>query len=441
MRKALVVAIVIVIAAAAGFLAYSWHPEIPAVARTSPDQFDKALVARGAELSSLGNCQSCHTRPRGPAFAGGREFATPFGEIYSTNISPDPDTGIGNWSEDAFRRALHEGVSRSGSHLYPVFPYDHFTLVSGEDVKAIYAYLMTRAPVRAEPAQNRLRFPLGFRPLLAGWKLLNFTPGRFQPAAGASEDEQAGAYLVQGLTHCGSCHTPRNLTGGKRGRELSGGEVEHWYAPALNANASSPTPWSTEQIETYLRVGFVENHGVAAGPMRDVVENIGAVDPRHARAIAAFIGKTLVPGTSTRPDAKDLLVSATAPSFWQTSAGNQTEAKTLAANDGAMLYAGACAMCHEPTGLRFSARGIPLQLSKVVAMPDPRNIIHLIVEGIEPAPTARFARMPGFASSLDDRQIASLAAYVRSRFSRGPAWQGLESHAATIRGEYMRMHR
>src|ERR1700757_304886 len=181
LRKALlaiVIAIVIVGGAAA---ALAWRPAIDPVRRPAVGNFDAALVKRGGELAAIGNCATCHTVPGGRAFAGGLAVPTPFGTIYSTNITPDERTGIGSWSEEAFRRALWEGVDRAGRHLYPAFPYDHFTLLDERDVRALYAFLMTRAPVTATAPANQLPFPLNVRPLLAGWKLLFLRTGRYQP--------------------------------------------------------------------------------------------------------------------------------------------------------------------------------------------------------------------------------------------------------------------
>lgn len=181
---AVVVAGAILIAA---FFAWARHPAIDPIAPPDPHGLDTALVRRGAQLAALGNCNTCHTAPGGKSFAGGVAVATPFGTIYSTNITPDPETGIGNWSEAAFRRSMREGVDRAGRHLYPAFPYDHFTLLTDEDDHALYAYLMSREPVRAVAPHNELRFPFNLRIALAGWKLLFLPKGPFEPVASGSE--------------------------------------------------------------------------------------------------------------------------------------------------------------------------------------------------------------------------------------------------------------
>src|SRR5262245_41178237 len=228
------------------FLAIAWHSPTVLITRPDPKGLDPALVKRGADLASIGNCNTCHTAPGGRPFAGGLGFSTPFGVIYSTNITPDTPTGIGSWSEAAFRRALREGVGRDGSHLYPVFPYDHFTLLNDDDVRALYAYFMTREPVRAAAPANELSFPFNFRLAIAAWKLLYFRSGSYRPDATQSVAWNRGAYLVEGLAHCGACHTPRNSFGAETKPRFAGGEAEGWTAYALNDASPAPVPWNAE---------------------------------------------------------------------------------------------------------------------------------------------------------------------------------------------------
>ncbi|WP_409189757.1 hypothetical protein [Bradyrhizobium sp. RDM4] len=232
--------VVLAVLSAGGFGVYAWRPEIPAIAPAPPSSFDPELVRRGARLAAVGNCNTCHTRTGGPSFAGGLRIPTQFGSIYTTNITPDAETGIGLWSEAAFQRAMHDGVDRLGRHLYPAFPYDHFTHVTEEDVRALYAYFMTRQPVHATPRANDLRFPYNQRILLAGWKLLFFRKGGFQPDERHDGRWNRGAYLVEGLSHCGGCHTPRNALGAERGNHAyDGGAAEGWTAYALDVDSPS----------------------------------------------------------------------------------------------------------------------------------------------------------------------------------------------------------
>lgn len=416
-RLLLASAIGLVTVAAIAFVA-TWRAEIAPTRPPSRASLDPKLIAKGAELALIGNCMTCHTAPGGPAYAGGRRMATPFGTIHSTNITPEPDTGIGAWSEAAFRRAMHEGVRRDGAHLYPAFPYDHFTKLTDEDVGALYAFLITRTPVRQTAPDNDLAYPMNLRPLIAGWKLLFFERTRFKPDRSLSAEVNRGAYLVDAVAHCGACHTPRNALGAERdGRLFDGSEVENWHAPALNAASPAPVPWTPEQLATYLRRGYVAQHGVAAGPMQDVVDNLAQVDESEVRAIAAYVGSILAPATAARRPA------ATA------AAGNGANASA----DGAVLYRSLCADCHEPRGQGFPARGIRMADSKVVAMHDPRNLAHLILDGTTAPDATPSAWMPGFADMLTDRQVTALMTYLRTEIARQPAWPDLERQLRRLR--------
>jgi mono/diheme cytochrome c family protein len=234
-----VVAGIVVAGVAAGF-AVAWRPAIAAIEPPAPQSFDAALVRRGRDLAAIGNCNDCHTVRGGKVFAGGLPVPTPFGTIFSSNITPDAETGIGRWPEAAFRRAMRSGVDRDGQHLYPTFPYDHFTNVSDEDDQALYAYLMTRQPVHAPARENQLSFPLDQRFVVAGWKLLFLRRGTYQPDSARSAEWNRGAYLVEGLAHCGACHTPRNLLGAERASaQFAGGDVDNWQAYAINGQSPS----------------------------------------------------------------------------------------------------------------------------------------------------------------------------------------------------------
>jgi mono/diheme cytochrome c family protein len=417
---------------AAWFVASAWRPEIPAVELPDKAGFDPALITRGAELTMLGNCNVCHTKADGRAYTGGRGLQTPFGTIYATNITPDPDTGIGRWSETAFLRAMREGVRRDGSHLYPVFPYDHFTKVSAADLRAIYAFLMTRAPVRADTPANVLPFPLSMRTLIAGWKLMFLKVGELEPDPVLSRELNRGAYLVEGLAHCGACHTPRNGLGAERNEAyLGGGETQGWYAPALNASTTAPVAWTQDQLFAYLRNGFVPAHGVAAGPMQPVVNNLSAVAEADVRAIAAYIAALVGPPTAGR---SERLGGPGARGDHQSS-GSRTDggSQRFRSADGAIIYAGACAPCHEATGQRFSARGIHLASSKLVTLPDARNLAHVILEGIAPPQASPAALMPGFADTLCDAQVVALMTYLRRSFSDRPIWGDVEDTVRRVR--------
>lgn len=261
----------------------------PAIALVGTQRFAPGQVARGAALARIGNCLSCHQAAGGAPFAGGYPVKTPFGTVYGTNITPDRETGIGGWSLAAFARSMREGVSRDGHHLYPAFPYTHFRRVDDADMAALYAYVMTRPPVRATPPANAMIPPLGFRPLLARWKLL-FLPNDPLPAdPRRSASWNRGAYLSEGLGHCSGCHSPRNVLGGEqRDRAYAGGWSGGWYAPPINAQSPAVRAWTVDRLNAYLRTGLSVHHAAAAGPMGDVTRNLAEAPAADVRAIADY---------------------------------------------------------------------------------------------------------------------------------------------------------
>jgi mono/diheme cytochrome c family protein len=395
----------------------AWRPAISAIEPPPSQSFDPALVKRGRDLAALGNCNDCHTVRGGKAFAGGLPVPTPFGTIYSSNITPDADTGIGRWSEAAFRRAMRSGVNRDGQHLYPTFPYDHFTNVTDEDDQALYAYLMTRPAVHAAAPANRLSFPFDQRFVVAGWKLLFLRSGTYQSDGAQSAEWNRGAYLVEGLAHCGSCHTPRNALGAERaGAQFAGGDVDNWNAYAINSRSPAPVPWDTAALFAYLRQGWHPDHGVARGPMAEVVSNLSSVDESDVHAIAVYMTSVFGPPTEDHIRRGDeALAKAKSPAVLP----SQTEAT------GASIYAAACATCHE-TGRPLPYGGVNLGLSTTISGPDPRNAVNIILSGIRPMEGERSPIMPGFANSMTDNQVSAVLNYLRSRFSNQPAWAGVE---------------
>ena len=386
---------------------------------------EPAVIARGAQLAAVGNCGSCHTRPSGQPYAGGRALETPFGTIFSSNITPDAATGIGNWSDVDFLRAMHEGVSLDGRHLYPAFPYDHFAKVTEDDVNAIYAFVMTRDPVYAETPRNRLNFPFNIRPLLAGWKALYLKRGVYRADPAQSEEWNRGAYLVQGLGHCGACHTPHDALGGEDPQNpLGGGDAGSWHAPAMNAASPAPAPWTTDQLFNYLRHGGDDAHGIAVGPMVPVVHNLSQIPERDVRAIARYIVSQMAPaGAVPRIAAAANATVAREGSVGVAKSDGMAERRSAAlVAEGAMIYAGACATCHGAGAAAPSIKTVPLAQTTSVNAPDPRNVIHVVLSGIWPQSGDTGALMPGFAAELTEQQITTLIEYLRSQFSARPAW-------------------
>ena len=429
----------LVAAGVAGFVALAWQPAIPAIEPPAAASFDPALIRKGADLAALGDCDTCHTAPDGKPFAGGLPLPTPFGTIYTTNITPEPKTGIGQWSEVAFRRAMRQGVDREGHHLYPAFPYDHFTLVTDEDDKALYAFLMTRQPVLSQEPPNRLPFPLNFRPLLAGWNLLFLRHGPFEPDPARDAAWNRGAYLVEGLGHCGACHTPRNALGAERtGQRFAGGEAEGWTAYPLDASSPAPVPWTEESLHHYLGTGWHGMHGTARGPMTPVAGNLATLPDADLRAIAAYVASVMgIPDADARKRGEVLTAKATAagPGARPQSAGSQTVATGTSApapDLGAAIYAATCASCHD-SGRPAPFGGIDLVLSSAISGASPANAIRIIRGGVPAVNGTRNPIMPGFGAALSDPQLAALVTYLRGRFSSQPAWADVASAVRSAR--------
>jgi mono/diheme cytochrome c family protein len=414
----------LVIGGAVAAFAIAWRPAISAIDPPAPQSFDAALVKRGRDLAAIGNCSTCHTLRGGRDFAGGLPVPTPFGTIYSSNITPDAETGIGRWPEAAFRRAMRSGVDRSGQHLYPTFPYDHFTNVNDEDDQALYAYLMTREPVRAQSRANQLSFPFNQRFVIAGWKLLFLRHGTYQSDATRSAEWNRGGYLVEGLAHCGACHTPRNALGAERASaQFAGGDVDNWHAPAINAQSPAPVPWNEEALFAYLRDGWHPDHGVARGPMALVVSNLSEVPDSDVRAIATHMAGVFGAPTPDRKRRGDEALAQAKLSAPPASNANAA---------GAAIYAAACATCHE-TGRPLPFGGVNLALSTTISSPDARNAANIVLSGVRPVEGERSPIMPGFAGNMTDGQIAALLNYLRSQFSNQPAWTGVEKTVEAAR--------
>ncbi len=381
-------------------------------------------IARGRLLAEIGDCAVCHTAKGGAPNAGGFALETPFGVVYSTNITPDEATGIGAWSYPAFERAMRQGVHRDGRHLYPAFPYTAFAKVTDADLQALYAYLMSQPAVTAKVPTTRLAFPFGLRPLLAGWNLLFHRPAVFSPKANHTAEWNRGAYLVEGLGHCGACHSPRNILGAERSGKASfgGGWAEGWEAPALNELARAPVPWTRQALFDYLRTGRSNEHSGALGPMAPVIHGLTNLPDVDVWAMATYIA-SFSEATAQRHDesAAERLSQA-------------AQVRVLPASPGQRLYESACASCHESGRLRLDAPPVSLALNTNLHSAGPSNVIRVVLEGSHPSIPSGLESMPAF-SSLSDRQLAELVAYLRSRFApTQPAWPSLEAEIGRVRG-------
>lgn len=304
------------------------------------------LIKRGEYLARAGDCVACHTADKGRPFAGGLPITTPFGTIYTPNITSDPDTGIGRWSDADFLRAMHEGIGKSGERLYPAFPYAEYTKVTDSDVLAIRAYLNTLTPIHYTPPRNELSFPFNQRWLMVFWNMFNFKEGRFVPDPQQSAEWNRGAYLVGGLAHCEECHTPRNVTQGlKTSERFSGAELSGWHAfnitPDKNAGIGG---WTDDQLAQYLATGVAHGQANAAGPMADVVQDSTQyMTPEDLRSIVAYLRSVPAQsGGDIHP--RD--------SFGKPTNADVTAMRGTAISgvNGAQLFIANCATCHSWTG-------------------------------------------------------------------------------------------
>jgi mono/diheme cytochrome c family protein len=417
------------VVAGAGFLAYAWHPAIAPITPLASSSFSADSVEHGRVLAAGGYCAECHTRRdgrQGIPLAGDYAMATPFGTIYSSNITPDPETGIGRWSLAAFTRAMRQGVSRDGANLFPAFPFDHFTHMTDGDIADVYAFLMTRPPVHALKRENTLPFPFDIRLLQAGWKLLFLHPGVYQPDPAHDAQWNRGAYLAEGLSHCGACHTPRNAMGAeKSGSAYDGAPIDNWFAPPLNETNPTPVTWTEAEFFSYLRYGVAPLHGSAAGPMSPVVHGgLSEMSESDVRAIAVYLADLDHAASRQGSDAAHLAAAMARSTRDLT--GPQTD-------PDARLYEGACAACHANTGARPVPGRPELGLNNALWLPEPTNLYQVILRGIGTEEGQAGITMPSFYHSLTDADLARLAAYLRRTRTTLPPWTDLEKKAATVR--------
>jgi mono/diheme cytochrome c family protein len=364
----------------------------PAGAQPSSD-----TIARGKALAEAADCASCHTADPARPFAGGKRIDTPFGGIYSPNLTPDRETGIGAWSDEDFRRALRDGVAPSGSRYYPAFPYPYFTKLTREDILAIRAYLATLAPVHSVTPPPELRWPLNYRIVMRAWNHLFFRPGLLEPNQAKSQQWNRGAYLVEGAAHCGACHTPKNMFGANRpGQAYGGGLVQGWFAPRLDgATRSGLKSWSADDLVEYLQSGR-NGRSHADGPMAEVVVNsTSKMTDGDVQAIAVYL--------------KDLPAGAPEPVV--------TPPPPAQMADGEKLYRGACIACHEVDGSGSPRIYPPLPGNANLQSADASSTLRIILDGAETVTTPRAPNsgsMPAYDAKLSDQQIADVATYIRN---------------------------
>jgi mono/diheme cytochrome c family protein len=388
------------VGAVASLLAFSSH----GVAGQSDPQ-DFSQVERGRYLATAADCTGCHTIPGGhQPFAGGRPIETPFGSITTPNITPDRDTGIGAWSDDAFDAALRKGVRPDGSRLYPAMPYPSYTRMSREDVIAIRAYLNTLPPVRNSVVVNTLPFPFNIRAAMRVWDWLYFTEGEFKPDPQQSAEWNRGAFLVQGPSHCGACHTPKTFLGGdKTSKYLQGSKLQGWFAPDItNANSRGLGGWSSDDVVAYLKTGH-NRISAATGPMaEEVTLSSSHMADTDLKAIATYLKS--VPG---RQDNSALL---------------RKDDPVMVA--GAAIYRDQCSACHGLDGHGVQRLFPSLAGSSMVHSDDPSTLIRIVLRGARSAATKdepTSPGMPSFGWQLDDPKLAAVVTYVRNAWGSGAA--------------------
>jgi mono/diheme cytochrome c family protein len=397
---------------------------------------DAALVKQGEYLAVAGDCMACHTAPQGKPFAGGLPLKMPLlGTIYSTNITPDKETGIGAWSLQDFERAVRHGVSKDGHNLYPAMPYVSYAKLTDADIGALYAYFQHGVePVRQPQRAADIRWPLNMRWPLKIWNAIFLKNGPYQPKAGRDAQWNRGAYLVQGLAHCGTCHTPRGfalqeLALDETGQRFLGGAVlAGWQGYNITSDPDSGIGrWSTQQIVQYLRTGSVPGLAQAAGPMAEAVQHsFSHMTDADLTAIATYLHT--VP--AVRGDARR------ARHRWGSPARDVTTLRGVAPDavrDPARLYLGNCATCHHASG-QGTPDGYypPLLHNSTVGATNPTNLIQVILHGVQRNAAGNEVSMPGFAQDLTNAQIAALVNYVTRQFGN-PAVSVTERDVAKLR--------
>ncbi|MDK3016504.1 cytochrome c [Pseudodonghicola flavimaris] len=412
---------------AGAFGVYAYRSPLPEMAAADRPAFPPEIIEKGRVLAAAGYCATCHTAKDGAPYAGNYPVVTDFGTIYASNLTPDAETGIGRWSPTAFRRAMQEGVDRAGRHLFPAFPFDHFTKMTDADVDAIYAYLMSEvAPVREATREPTIPFPLNQRILQAGWALIFVDFGRYEPDPSKSEAWNRGAYLAEGVAHCGACHTPRNRVGAEiASQHYAGASIDAWTAPALTAENPSGLPWTAAEFTRYLTAGAGLYHGVAAGPMGPVVHaGIRELPQDDIAAIGTYLGD-LVGAPDSDPATSPVLAASL-----KAGAPDPLYRRDL----GERLYASSCASCHyNASASTLSAERPELGINSAIRMEDPSNLIHVILDGVAADEGAAGVVMPAYREALSDDQIAAIAAYLRASRTDLPAWPDLDKAVAETR--------
>ena len=399
---AIAAAVLVGVAATAATVWNLSHRGLLNAERSAPVDATTLTIQRGEYLARAGDCIACHAAPGGTQLAGGRAMATPFGDLYVSNITSDDETGIGTWTADDFYRMMHTGVSRDGTLLYPAMPFASYTKVTRADSDAIFAYLQSVPPVRQKNRPHELRFPYNNRDLLLGWRALYMNEGEYRADAGRSAQWNRGAYLVQGLGHCAMCHSAINALGGSsEAKAFEGGMIpnQNWYAPSLTSNREAGLgDWSIKDIVDLLQTGASER-GAVYGPMAEVVyDSLQYLSDEDVEAMAVYL-KALPPRDSAEPVAASArLVSPRVMEL------------------GRAIYVKQCAVCHGDDGKGHRPAYPPLAGNQSIVMASPVNPIRMVLNGGFPPGTKKNPRphgMPPYAHLLSDDEVGAVVTYVR----------------------------
>jgi mono/diheme cytochrome c family protein len=365
-----------------------------------------SIVARGEYLAKAADCMVCHTTAGGKEYAGGLGFKLPFGTLYATNITPDKETGIGNYSDQDFLNAVHRGTRRDGARLYPAMPYTSYTYISDADALAIKAYLFSLPPVRAETPADTLAFPFNQRWGMIFWSALFNPETRFTPDTSKSPEWNRGAYLAEALAHCGECHTPRNLAFALNNRQKFAGAITAgWRAFNISSDkATGVGAWRDDDLISYLSIGHAAGHGSASGPMGEAVDHsFSQFAPEDIRAVVAYL-RSLPPITST-----DLPATTAPPAPASHKDGGTADAR------GKMVFQGACVSCHGWSGESPVSPVATLTGAWAVNDPGATNVAQIVISGTK-RNTPGAISMPAFGDAYSDDEIAAVANYVTARF-------------------------
>jgi mono/diheme cytochrome c family protein len=406
---ALVAIVVLAGAAFVGWRLYDHDPEIKAAdVQPTPE-----LIAKGEYLVKAADCAACHNAPGGKPLTGGLPFKLPFGTIYSTNITADKETGIGGWSDNDFVRALHQGVAKDGSQLYPAFPFTSYTGLSRDDAVAMKAYLFSLPPVHAPARPNELSFPFNQRWTLAFWSLAFLDQHRFHADPQASEIENRGAYLATALGHCGECHTPRNIGFAMAmSKQFSGAMLQGWHAYNITADKGYGIGgWSDRQIADYLSSGHAADRGSAAGPMAEAVaDSLQYLTNEDVAALVAYLRRveprTGKPGGEIDPAPPEMTASAA----WKPSAADGGNP------EGQRIFEGVCAPCHQWNGGGRQTKYASLAGSQAVNDPEGVNLVRVMLAGADLKTGKGRGYMPAFGDAYSDDELAAVANYVIHQF-------------------------